>query len=92
VRPRPGDANIAAAKVTLPASEFLEQRHIGTVCTRPQFAREACPPDSVYGSAQAFSPLLAQPLQGNVYLRSSSSLLPDLVADLHGAAWGCGSR
>ena len=89
VRPRPGDANISSARVTLPASEFLEQSHIKEICTRPQFAREACPAGSAYGSAQAFSPLLAQPLTGNVYLRSSPDRpLPDLVADLHGGGLG----
>jgi hypothetical protein len=89
VRPRPGDANISTAKVTLPSSEFLEQSHIKTICTRPQFAREACPAASVYGSAQGFSPLLAQPLEGNVYLRSAPDRkLPDLVADLHGGGLG----
>jgi hypothetical protein len=89
LRPRSGDANIARAKVTLPASEFLEQGHIKTVCTLPQFAREDCPGASVYGSAQAFSPLLAQPLQGPVYLRvAPGRTLPDLVADLHGGGLG----
>ncbi|HET7590832.1 MAG TPA: hypothetical protein VFK14_11710 [Solirubrobacterales bacterium] len=84
VRPRPGDAGIGSAVVTLPPSEFLEQGHIGTVCTRPQFAREACPPGSVYGTARAVTPLLAEPLQGKVYLRSSENKLPDLVAALRG--------
>jgi hypothetical protein len=89
VRPRPGDANIGAAKVTLPASAFLEQGHIETICTRPQFAREACPAASAYGTASAFSPLLAQPLEGPVYLRSAPDQpLPDLVADLHGGGLG----
>jgi hypothetical protein len=89
VKPRPGDANIGSAKVTLPASEFLEQKHIKTICTRPQFAQEKCPTGSVYGSAQAFSPLLAQPLEGPVYLRSAPERkLPDLVADLHGGGLG----
>jgi hypothetical protein len=89
LKPRPGEANISSAKVTLPASEFLEQRHIKTICTLPLFAREACPADSVYGTAQAFSPLLAQPLEGNVYLRSAPERkLPDLVADLHGGGLG----
>jgi hypothetical protein len=89
VRPRAGDANIASAKVALPASEFLEQGHIGTICTLPQFAREACPAASTYGSAQAYSPLLAQPLQGPVFLRSAPDRpLPDLVADLHGGGLG----
>jgi hypothetical protein len=89
LRPRSGDANIESAKVTLPPSEFLEQRHIKDVCTVPQFAKEACPSGSVYGSAQAFSPLLAQPLQGPVYLRSAPQRkLPDLVTDLHGGGLG----
>jgi hypothetical protein len=88
LRPRPGDANIGAAVVALPASEFLEQGHIRTVCTRAQFARQACPSDSIYGSARAFSPLLAQPLEGNVYLRSSGGSLPDLVADIRGGGLG----
>ncbi|HET7591027.1 MAG TPA: hypothetical protein VFK14_12705 [Solirubrobacterales bacterium] len=89
LRPRSGDANVSLAKVTLPASEFLEQGHIKTICTLPQFARETCPAASVYGSAQAFSPLLAQPLQGPVYLRSAPDrTLPDLVADLHGGGLG----
>jgi hypothetical protein len=89
LKPRPGDANISSAKVTLPASEFLEQRHIKTICTRPQFVQEICPARSVYGSAQAFSPLLAQPLEGPVYLRSAPERrLPDLVADLRGGGLG----
>jgi hypothetical protein len=88
VRPRKGDANIAKAQVALPASEFLAQNHIATICTRGQFAREACPGGSVYGHARAFTPLLDQPLEGNVYLRSSTNPLPDLVAALRGGGKG----
>lgn len=84
LRPRSGDANLDKAVVTLPRSTFLEQGHIGTICTRVQFAAEACPPRSAYGSAQVFTPLLDEPLQGPVYLRSSANKLPDLVMDLHG--------
>jgi hypothetical protein len=79
-----GYANIAKAQVTLPHGEFLDQSHIGRVCTRVQFAAEACPPASVYGHAKAITPLLDRPLEGPVYLRSSSNPLPDLVADLNG--------
>jgi hypothetical protein len=87
--PRAGDANISSAKVTLPSSEFLEQSHIKTICTQPEFSQEKCPAGSVYGTAQAFSPLLAQPLEGPVYLRSAPErTLPDLVADLHGGGLG----
>jgi hypothetical protein len=83
---RPGDANIARAQVSLPRSEFLDQAHIDTVCTRVQFAEERCPPGSVYGHARALTPLLDYPLVGPVYLRSSSHELPDLVAALRGPA------
>lgn len=81
---RQGEANIAKASVALPHSEFLDNAHIGTVCTRVQFAAEHCPERSVYGSAVAKTPLLDRPLRGPVYLRSSSHELPDLVADLRG--------
>jgi hypothetical protein len=88
VKPRAGDANIASAQVALPPSEFLAQNHIETICTKAQFAREACPPGSVYGHARAFTPLLDQPLEGNVYLRSSNTTLPDLVIALRGGGKG----
>jgi hypothetical protein len=81
---RPGDANIGRAAVTLPRSVFLAQEHIRTICTRPQWAADACPEAAIYGKATAWSPLLGEPLSGNVYLRSSENTLPDLVADLRG--------
>ena len=85
---RPGDANIGEAQVTLPRSEFLEQSHIKTVCTRVQFKEgtvpgEKCPAASIYGRARAVTPILDEPLEGPVYLRSSSHQLPDLVAALN---------
>jgi hypothetical protein len=79
-----GGANIGKAVVTLPETEFLENAHIRTICTRVQYAAETCPKDSVYGYAKAWTPLLDKPLQGPVYLRSSSHTLPDLVASLDG--------
>jgi uncharacterized repeat protein (TIGR01451 family) len=87
--PKGNYANIASAQVTLPHSEFLDQAHIATVCTRVQFNAGAgngagCPPGSVYGHARAITPLLDQPIEGPVFLRSSSHKLPDLVAALGG--------
>ncbi len=84
LKARPGEANIAKTAVTLPRSEFLAQEHIRTVCTRVQFAQNACPAASIYGHASATSPLFDETLSGPVYLRSSSNLLPDLVAKLDG--------
>lgn len=81
---RRGQANIRKVSVALPRSEFLAQEHIGTICTRVQFAAARCPKRSIYGSAKAWTPLLDKPLKGPVYLRSSSHRLPDLVAALDG--------
>jgi hypothetical protein len=84
LKTKAGDANISRLIVALPHAEFLDQAHIGTVCTRVQFAAKACPAASIYGHATATTPLLDQPLSGPVYLRSSSNLLPDLVMALKG--------
>jgi hypothetical protein len=84
---RPGEANIASAKVLLPRSELIDNAHIDTVCTRVQFAANACPTGSAIGYAKAETPLLDKPLGGPVYLRSapnSKSGLPDIVAALRG--------
>jgi hypothetical protein len=84
LKARRGDANLARTSVALPHSEFLEQGHIGTICTRKQFAADKCPKASIYGRAKAWTPLLAKPLSGPVYMRSSDHPLPDLVMDLKG--------
>jgi hypothetical protein len=81
------DANIASLSVALPRSEFLDQSHIGTVCTRVQFAQDECPAASIYGEAMVMTPLLDYPLYGHVYLRSSDNLLPDLVPDFRGPTY-----
>ncbi len=79
-----GQANTALASVALPHAIFLDQSSLATICTRPQFAAEQCPKKSVYGHARAWSPLLDQPLEGPVVLRSSNNTLPDMVAHLKG--------
>jgi hypothetical protein len=81
---RDGDANIGRAAVTLPHSQFLDQSHIRTICTRVQLAAHACPEASIYGYARAQTPLLDDELAGPVYLVSSKNELPDLLADLQG--------
>jgi hypothetical protein len=79
-----GQANIGRVSVALPHSEFLAQEHIKTICTRVQFAANACPKGSIYGHAEAISPLVGYKLSGPVYLRSSDHKLPDLVVALRG--------
>jgi hypothetical protein len=87
LRPREGDANIESIQVTFPNSELFAQKNLGTLCTRVQFAENACPPESIYGTVSATTPLLSEPLTGNVYLRSNPNhKLPDLVTDLRGPA------
>jgi hypothetical protein len=80
------DSNLKEIEVSMPHSEFLAQNHIKGICTRAQFNAERCPADSVYGSAVAYTPLFDDPLRGDVYLRSSSNKLPDLVASLYSGA------
>lgn len=82
-----GQANLSALSIALPRSEFIENSHFLSVCTRVQFAADECPADSVYGHVEAVSPLFDFPLEGNIYLRSNPSRkLPDVVAALRGPA------
>jgi len=83
-----GEAGVQRTQVTLPKSEFIENAHFNTICTRVQFKQgnkpgEKCPPGSVYGKAKATTPILAEPLEGPIFLRSSEHQLPDVVAALH---------
>ena len=84
---RPGEANLLSGAFTIPRSEFLDQAHIRTICTRVQFAANACPKGAIYGHVKAFSPIVDYPVQGPVYLRSSDHNLPDLVFDLRGPVY-----
>jgi hypothetical protein len=81
-----GQANISYTQVVLPLGSFIDNAHINNPCTRAQFAANACPRASIMGYAKAWSPLLDQPLTGNVYFRSNGGEreLPDLVAVLQG--------
>jgi hypothetical protein len=84
VQARPGEANMKRVSVTLPSTELLDNSHLAAVCTRVQFVSESCPEKSRLGTAEATTPLLEQPLKGDVYLRSSSHRLPDLAVRLKG--------
>lgn len=81
---RQGGANIRRVAVTLPGTELFDNRHIGDICTVPQFSAERCPPGAIHGYAKAWTPLLDRPLKGPVYLRASNTKLPDLAVSLGG--------
>jgi len=84
-----GEAAIDHAEVILPHSEFIENAHFENICTRVQFKEGAgnganCPANSIYGHARAVTPLLSEPLEGPIMLRSNPERqLPDVVAALH---------
>jgi hypothetical protein len=80
----PGYANLKDIQVSLPHSEFLDQSHINTVCTRAQATAHECPAGSIYGEAEATTPLLDGVLKGPVFLKSSVHKLPDLAIALKG--------
>jgi hypothetical protein len=83
LRAAPKDANLKFVSVTLPRTEFVAQEHLRNICTTAHFKAKTCPADSVYGKVRVFTPLLDEPLEGLVYLRSSSAGgLPDMVFDL----------
>ena len=83
-----GESGIKRTEVVLPKSEFIENAHFNTICTRVVFKQgahpgEMCPAGSVYGKAVIKTPLLSEPLTGPVFLRSSEHQLPDVVAAVH---------
>jgi hypothetical protein len=85
------EAGLAYSQVALPNTEFLDNAHIGTLCTRVVFKEgavegEKCPPGSVIGHAKAVTPILSEPLEGPIYLRANPERnLPDIAAALHGS-------
>ncbi len=85
-QPKGSRANLGKVSVTLPRAQFIDQDRVGQVCTRPQFAANACPSNSVLGKATAYTPLLDRPLSGKVYLRANGGEreLPDMVVALRG--------
>jgi hypothetical protein len=56
----------------------------GAPCSQASFEAGTCPPNTVVGLATAGSPLLSQPLVGNVELVSSGGAFPNLGLDLKG--------
>jgi hypothetical protein len=84
---RPGDANIAAAKVVLPPQMQIDQNNIGNLCSESELATPTpCAGRKTLGTAIANTPLLNSPVTGPVYEVSGSGGLPRLAWDARGAA------
>jgi hypothetical protein len=97
--PPSGQANIANARVTLPLSLALDPNNSNNVCSfavaqAVQTGPAGCPSSTIVGTASASTPLLSQPLTGNVYLvqgirtgpgGQQIRTLPSLLIPLRGA-------
>jgi len=93
-----GQANIQSAKVALPLSLALDPNNSNNVCATATAdavhgGAVGCPTSTIVGTATAVTPLLSQPLTGNVYLvqgiRTNSQgqkikTLPTLLVPLRG--------
>jgi len=93
-----GQANILSAKVALPLSLALDPNNSNNVCLYATAqavhgGAVGCPDNTIVGTAAAVTPLLDQPLTGNVYLvqgiRTNAQgqqvkTLPSLLVPLRG--------
>lgn len=62
-----GEAGLANARVALPKSLALAADNAKGLCETADALRDACPKESIVGDATAITPILDQPLKGNVY-------------------------
>jgi hypothetical protein len=83
----PGQANNRSVTVSLPRNinarlPVINERS----CTLHQFETSTCARSNRVGTARAVTPLLKEPLQGDVYfVRNPSRRIPDLAVTLKGA-------
>lgn len=84
LRQSPGEANIRSISVTLPDALNARLEVVRDACTPDAFATGHCERARI-GTAVAVTPLLRDPLRGNVYLvRTRTRGLPDIIIALRG--------
>lgn len=76
VVPRPGDAGIRSAAITLPAAILADQAALGNLCSESELEEDRCAGRQRMGTARAVSPAYDAPLTGPVYAVSGSGGLP----------------
>jgi hypothetical protein len=79
----PTEAGLLNAMVVIPPDLNPDVNLLGNRCSPAAFEASACPPSTVMGSAIATSPLLTQPLAGNVIFVDTGGV-PDIGLDLQG--------
>ncbi len=82
----PGQANNKSVAVALPRNVNARLKVINErACTIQQFNSAACPASNRIGTAKAVTPLLKDPLQGDVFfVRNPARRIPDLMVALRG--------
>ncbi|MGH2903271.1 MAG: hypothetical protein ACRDK7_06775 [Solirubrobacteraceae bacterium] len=89
VAQHPGEAAIHSVHVELPKLLPARETTLNQACPEAAFAANpaSCPAGSIIGSAEASTPLLANPLRGPVYFVShAGAKFPELVTVLEGDA------
>jgi hypothetical protein len=76
VAPRPGDAAIRSAAITLPSAVLADQAALGNLCSESELEDDRCAGRQRMGTARAVSPAYDAPLSGPVYAVSGSGGLP----------------
>jgi hypothetical protein len=79
-----GEAGLKDANVQLPEQFGPDIARLGQSCEPADFATRTCDPSTVVGPAVATSPLLTEPLTGNVHLVTNPGDLPKIGVDLTG--------
>jgi hypothetical protein len=79
----PGGTNLRFVRVTLPKVINARLTVINRACSRDAFEAGRCE-DARAGTAAARTPLLRDPLHGNVYFVKNGHALPDLFISLRG--------
>jgi hypothetical protein len=78
------EAGLIKATVLVPGDLAPNVNLLGFRCPPANFQAGTCPATSIMGTAIAASPLLTQPLVGNVELVDNGGLLPNIGLDLQG--------
>ncbi len=84
VDPRPGDANLRTASLSLPYGLFIDPARLRSACPLRLFTEHSCPPSARLGWAQVTSPLLPDPDRGRLFMVEGPGRLPDIAASLGG--------